>query len=141
MPGYTTTTATWDLSQVCDLHHSSWLCQLLNPLRGARDQTCILTDTGRVRYHGVTTGTPKPFFIQVISSHSHPNPRPLPSFPTTPNPSIEPTCVLLCVCPDILCAGMYFVFVAVNMYTSSVQTLKLYAHMHMRVWVHVVPPG
>ena len=35
-------------SCVCDLHHSSWQCQILNTLSGARDQTCILMDTGRV---------------------------------------------------------------------------------------------
>ena len=33
---YTTATATQDLSRVCDLHHSSWQCQILNPLSGAR---------------------------------------------------------------------------------------------------------
>ena len=32
-----TATATWDLSQVCDLHHSSQQCQILNPLSKARD--------------------------------------------------------------------------------------------------------
>ena len=36
--------AMWDLSLVCDLHHSSWQCQILNPLSYARDQTCILMD-------------------------------------------------------------------------------------------------
>ena len=25
-------TATWDPSFICDLHHSSWQCQILNPL-------------------------------------------------------------------------------------------------------------
>ena len=29
---YATATATQDLSQICDLHHSSWQCQILNPL-------------------------------------------------------------------------------------------------------------
>ena len=33
------TTATWDLSHVCYLHHSSWLCHTLNPLNKARYQT------------------------------------------------------------------------------------------------------
>ena len=40
-----TATATQDLSQVCDLHHSSWQHQILNPLSKARDQTHILMDT------------------------------------------------------------------------------------------------
>ena len=39
---YTTTTATSDLSLVCDLHHSSHQHQILNPLSEARDQTYIL---------------------------------------------------------------------------------------------------
>ena len=36
---YTTATATWDLSHVCDLHHSSWQRPILNPLREAWDGT------------------------------------------------------------------------------------------------------
>ena len=35
----------WDLSRVFDSHHSSQLCQILNPLSEARDPTCILRDT------------------------------------------------------------------------------------------------
>ena len=29
LPAYTTATATWDMSHVCDLHHSSWQHQIL----------------------------------------------------------------------------------------------------------------
>ena len=32
-----TATATPDLSHVCNLHHSSWQCRILNPLSEARD--------------------------------------------------------------------------------------------------------
>ena len=39
MPAYTTATATQDPSCVCDLHHSSWQCQIFNPLSEARNQT------------------------------------------------------------------------------------------------------
>ena len=39
---YTTATATWDLSRVYELYHSSWQHQILNPLNEARDQTCII---------------------------------------------------------------------------------------------------
>ena len=39
LSAYTTATATWDLSWVCDLHHSSWQCRILNPLSEARDRT------------------------------------------------------------------------------------------------------
>ena len=42
LPAYTTARATLDPSRVCDLHHSSWQRQILNPLSRARDRTCIL---------------------------------------------------------------------------------------------------
>ena len=42
---YTTAIATPDLSHVCDLWHSLWQHQMLNPLSEARDWTCILMDT------------------------------------------------------------------------------------------------
>ena len=45
LPTYTTAIATQDLSHICDLHHSSWQHQILNPLNEARDWTCILMDT------------------------------------------------------------------------------------------------
>ena len=35
--GYTTATATPDPSHVCDLYHSSWQSQILNPMSEARD--------------------------------------------------------------------------------------------------------
>ena len=38
LPAYTTATATLDPSHICDLHHSSRQCQILNPLSKARDQ-------------------------------------------------------------------------------------------------------
>ena len=42
---YTTATATWDLSHVCNLHHSSRQRRILNPLSKGRNQTCILKST------------------------------------------------------------------------------------------------
>ena len=42
---YTTATATWDLSHVCDLHHSLWQHQILNPLSEDGDWTRILMDS------------------------------------------------------------------------------------------------
>ena len=45
---YTTATATWDPSCVCDPHHCSPQCQILNPLREARDRTGILMDPRQV---------------------------------------------------------------------------------------------
>ena len=50
LQAYTTATATWDPSHVCDLHHSSRQHWILNPLSEARDQTCILMDTSQVCY-------------------------------------------------------------------------------------------
>ena len=47
LPACTTAIAITDLSCVCDLHHSSWQCQLLNPLSEARDRTHILMDTSQ----------------------------------------------------------------------------------------------
>ena len=35
-------------SRVCDLYHSSWQHQNLNPLSDATDQTCVLMDASRV---------------------------------------------------------------------------------------------
>ena len=48
LPAYATATATQDLSHICDLHHSSWQCQILNPLSQARDRTRILMDPSQV---------------------------------------------------------------------------------------------
>ena len=42
---YTTSIATRDPSHMCNLHRSSWQCQILNPLSEARDGTHTLMDT------------------------------------------------------------------------------------------------
>ena len=55
---YATATATQDPSHICDLHHSSWQHQILNPLGKARDQTRILMDTNWIRFR-CTAGTPQ----------------------------------------------------------------------------------
>ena len=55
---YATATAMPNLSYVCDLHHSSWQHQILNPLSETRDQICVLVDTSQVCYCGAITGTP-----------------------------------------------------------------------------------
>ena len=48
LPAYVTAPATLDPSQICDLHHSLWQCQILNPLSQDRDQTFTLMDTSQV---------------------------------------------------------------------------------------------
>ena len=45
---YATATVTRDLSHICDLHHSSQQCQVLNPLNEASDRTCNLMDHSRI---------------------------------------------------------------------------------------------
>ena len=51
LPAYTMAIATKDPSHICDLHHRSPQCQILNPLSEARDQNRILMDTRWVCYH------------------------------------------------------------------------------------------
>ena len=58
LPAYTTARAMWDVSHVCNLHHSSWQRRILNPLSKARDRTQILMDASQVCYHQATMGTP-----------------------------------------------------------------------------------
>ena len=48
LPAYTIATAVQDPSLVCDLHHNSQQCQIINPLSEARDQTQIVMDASRV---------------------------------------------------------------------------------------------
>ena len=36
------------MSCICNLHHSSWPCQILNPLSETKDRTQILMDTSQV---------------------------------------------------------------------------------------------
>ena len=47
---YATTTATQDLSHVCDLHHSSGQRRILNSLSEARDQTHNLMVSSRIPF-------------------------------------------------------------------------------------------
>ena len=65
LPAYTTATATWDLSNVCDLHHSSWQCWIFNPLSGARDGTCNFMVPSQICF-GATMGTPPCCFLKVL---------------------------------------------------------------------------
>ena len=49
-PTYTRATATPDPSRVCGLHHSSWLCWILNPLIEARDGTHNLMVPSQIHF-------------------------------------------------------------------------------------------
>ena len=55
---YPTATAALDLSRVCDLHHSSWPCQILNSLIEAKDRTCDLMVASQIRFRWAMMGTP-----------------------------------------------------------------------------------
>ena len=46
-----TTYSNVDPSHICDLHHSSWQLQILNPLIKAKTRTQVLKDTSQFRYH------------------------------------------------------------------------------------------
>ena len=67
LPAYAIAIATQDLSHICDLHHSSWQCQILNPLSEAMNRSLILRDTSQVRYHWATMGTPSFLFLDGVS--------------------------------------------------------------------------
>ena len=51
LPAYAMATAMGDLSRICNLHHSSRQCLILNPLGEARDRPRILMDPSRVHDH------------------------------------------------------------------------------------------
>ena len=50
--------ATWDPSRICDLHHSSLQCWILNPLIEARDRTLNFMVPSQIRFRCAMTGTP-----------------------------------------------------------------------------------
>ena len=52
------TTATWDPSHLCNLHHSSWQRWIPDPLTEARDQAHILMHTSWICFCCTTKGTP-----------------------------------------------------------------------------------
>ena len=52
-----------DPSHGCDLHHSSRLYWILNPLSEARDRTRVLTDASQICFRWATKGTPLSFFF------------------------------------------------------------------------------
>ena len=67
---YTTAIATSDPSHICNLHHSSQQCRILNPLSEARDQTNNLMVPSQICFHCAMTGTPVLFLITPLLSYS-----------------------------------------------------------------------
>ena len=58
LPAYATAIAMPDPSHVCDLHHSSWQCWILNPLSKARNHTHNLMVPSRIPLCYAMRGTP-----------------------------------------------------------------------------------
>ena len=58
LPAYTTATATWDPSHVCDLQCNSGQPRLGNPLSEVRNQIRSLMDTSWARYRRASMGIP-----------------------------------------------------------------------------------
>ena len=69
LPAYATATAMLDLSHICNLHHNSWQCQILNPLSEARGQTHNLMVPSWIPFHCTMMGTPA-FFISLCIYHN-----------------------------------------------------------------------
>ena len=57
-PAYARATATPDPNRIWDLQHSSWQCQVLNPLSEARGRTCNLMVPSQIHFRCAMTGTP-----------------------------------------------------------------------------------
>ena len=57
----------WDLSHICNLHHSSWQHQILNLLSKVRDWTCVLMDTSQIHFSWARTGTPNHYHLLNVS--------------------------------------------------------------------------
>ena len=57
-PATAAAAAAQDLSLICDLHHSSRQCQILNPLSEARDWILVFMDTSHIHFRCATMGTP-----------------------------------------------------------------------------------
>ena len=68
LPAYPAATATWDPSCICNPHHSSRRCQILNPLGETRDQTCLLTDTHWICFRHAAVGET---FFGFLQSFAH----------------------------------------------------------------------
>ena len=48
---YATATSKQDLSHICNLHHSSQQCLILNPLSEVGDGACVLMNANQICFH------------------------------------------------------------------------------------------
>ena len=55
---------------MCSPHHSSWQLQILNPLRKARDQTCVLMAASQIHFCWAMTELPEYRILSFGSSFS-----------------------------------------------------------------------
>jgi len=63
---YATATAMRDPSRICNLHHSSWQCRILNLLSEVRNQTCNLMVPSQIHFHCTATGTLTCLYLLII---------------------------------------------------------------------------
>ena len=59
-----------DLSLIWDLHHRSWQQWILNPLREARDWTCVFMETSQISFLWAMMQTPVSFLMKVLSVYT-----------------------------------------------------------------------
>ena len=71
LSAYTTATAMQYPSHICDLGHSSWQHQILDPPSKVRDWTCILMGTSQVHFRCATMGTPWFYFNNPLCVYIH----------------------------------------------------------------------
>ena len=69
LPAHSTARATQNPSRFCDLHNSSWQRRIPNPMREARDQTCILMAVSRDCYLWATIVASEPWIpVRIVTS-------------------------------------------------------------------------
>ena len=64
LPAYTTAPAMQDPSHICN--HSSWQCQIFNPLSEARDQTHNLMVPSWICFHCAVNGNSKATILKPL---------------------------------------------------------------------------